>query len=724
MTAGVSEKSGGNQASLKPDLDEKEAPVSDTKSITDGEVEDVDPFLPLAGVEPYDGRRLLTFRALAMGVILGSLISCSNLYLGLKSGFGADATLFSAIFGYAFCKLLEKSKSPFFSSPFGPHENNIVQATSLGCIGVGFMFISGIPAMYQLQLLGSSPESDYGRMLAFTLVAGFWGLGFVVPLRSLFILRLARQLSLTFPLGTAAAVTIRALHSVKGNSTQSKDNVKTIRWSFSCSLIWSVCTSYAPGILYTWNPFWWIYKWGGKSVISAVNWGWVSWSWSPSLIGIGMMMDLNASLSYLAGSILAWGIIGPILVATGAAVGIPSNPNYPDMVTYNAFVTEQLATTPSPRYWVLWPAIFCMLSTSVMAILYEAKSFARLARYGSRQLKNRIRGQPSQGSSAEDDEHALEDPVLTKYRVRWWEWTSVSIVALAVSLVALRYLFQVPAGINLLSLVLGVFWSFVCIQVYGASGNLPTGSVAKGNQFITGGILRQDLHHKSYTSLARTNLVTTAVSAAAMQQSSELCQDFRTGYLLGTPSRSQWYAQMIGTITAVFLSPSLFMLFAKAYPCITDMSSTTCVFTMPATTSWRVVTQAILDEQFPVTQSSWIFTIILSLVGVASVPLKRSLNVHPTLSHWAPWVPNMSLVGLAMTLPDIPTTISIAIGSVGAWAWGKRWPKSHSRFFYPLAAGGIAGEGVGYVVQSVLQIAKIGGPNYYGTMIGCVADSC
>lgn len=83
--------------------------------------------------------------------------------------------------------------------------------------------------------------------------------------------------------------------------------IKTIGYSFSASLVWSIATSYAPGILYSWNPFWWIYAWGGHSVIGAVNWDWLSWQWSPSLIGVGMLVDLNASLSYLLGTVLAWG---------------------------------------------------------------------------------------------------------------------------------------------------------------------------------------------------------------------------------------------------------------------------------------------------------------------------------------------------------------------------------------------------------------------------------
>lgn len=439
------------------------------------------------------------------------------------------------------------------------------------------------------------------------------------------------------------------------------------------------------------------------------------------------MLDLNASLSYLFGTFLAWGVIGPILVKTGAAIGVAAFPNYPDMVTYNAFIPGHFDTTPSPRYWILWPAIFLMLATSLTAILYESRSFIKLARLSARQLKRKVRGQNAaedQSLMYSEDDDGLPDPIAKEHRVRWWEWTSVCIVSLVFALAALKYLFGIPPALNLLNMALGFFWSFVVIQVYGASGTLATGIIAKGTQFITGSILRTEVSWRGFESAARINLVGTSVAAAAMHQSAELCQDFRTGFLLATPARPQWYAQMIGTLVSVFLMPALFVLFTKAYPCILDPTSTTCQFALPAVTSWRVVTEAILADRFPITQSSWIFTIILSMLGIGSVTLKRWLSSHATLKKWAVWVPNMSVVGLAMTIPGSSTTLTIAIGSVIAHLWAKFSPATHARFFYATAAGGIAGEGIGYVVLSILQIAQVGGPTYYGTKIGCVAEAC
>jgi hypothetical protein len=180
---------------------------------------------------------------------------------------------------------------------------------------------------------------------------------------------------------------------------------------------------------------------------------------------------------------------------------------------------------------------------------------------------------------------------------------------------------------------------------------------------------------------------------------------------------------MLGTLVAVFLSPALFMLFSKAFPCITDASVTTCQFALPSVTAWRVVTEAILAPEFPIAQSSWIFSVIFSVVGMAMVVLKRHLMQTPNLKKWEALVPNMSLVGLAMTIPGSAMTITVAIGSVLSWVWQKFWPKSYARFVYAVASGGIAGEGIGYVILSVLQIARVGG-DQFGTMLGCPGGAC
>lgn len=55
-------------------------------------------FPPLKGVPVEENP--LTARAVLVGILLGSLVNASNVYLGLKTGFTFSATMFGAIFGF------------------------------------------------------------------------------------------------------------------------------------------------------------------------------------------------------------------------------------------------------------------------------------------------------------------------------------------------------------------------------------------------------------------------------------------------------------------------------------------------------------------------------------------------------------------------------------------------------------------------------------------------
>ena len=43
---------------------------------------------------------------------------------------------------------------------------------------------------------------------------------------------------------------------------------------------------------------------------------------------------------------------------------------------------------------------------------------------------------------------------------------------------------------------------------------------------------------------------------------------------------------------------------------------------------------------------------------------------------------------------------------------------AYGMYCYAIAAGFIAGEGLGGIVGAILQVAKVSG-NYYGTAVGC-----
>ena len=66
----------------------------------------------------------------------------------------------------------------------------------------------------------------------------------------------------------------------------------------------------------------------------------------------------------------------------------------------------------------------------------------------------------------------------------------------------------------------------------------------------------------------------------------------------------------------------------------------------------------------------------------------------------------------------------MCIGAIPAYYGAKRNPQHFDIYGYAVAAGLIAGEGIGGVVNAIFQIAGISGPVPYGTQIACPGSSC
>ena len=141
-----------------------------------------DPFTPFNDLVD-EKKWIVTIRAMIVGVICGALVNASNLYLGLKTGWTFSANLFGAIVGFSVLKFVSRVLPhgfPILGGDFGPRENNIVQTAATAAGGLSNVFISAIPAIYQLHLL-STPKQDFGRLIPLTICGGYFGFAFSTP---------------------------------------------------------------------------------------------------------------------------------------------------------------------------------------------------------------------------------------------------------------------------------------------------------------------------------------------------------------------------------------------------------------------------------------------------------------------------------------------------------------------------------------------------------------
>ncbi|TKA80251.1 hypothetical protein B0A49_01441 [Cryomyces minteri] len=686
-------------------LDEKHGVyVGETDEVDTQVHSETDPFVPFNDL-PDEPKRIITVRAVVMGLICGALVNASNIYLGLKTGWTFSANLFGAILGFAVIKFFSKAFAenfPILGGSFGPRENNIIQTAATASGGLSSVFISAIPALYQLKLL-DTPKTDFWRLVSFTAVGGYFGFFFATPLRKFFIIYVARELHLIFPSASATAMTIRSMHLAVGGEAIAKMKMRALSIAFGLAFLLRVCSQYAIGILWDWHIFTWFFIWGhyNNAALAVENWGWMI-EWTPAFIGVGMLVGLNTAVSFFGGSVLAWGISDwpcarPQQCRFGSQLA-PHDPHWSGLVSFASLGTKATKKdTPSPRYWLLWPGVLCMIAVSFTELALQYKViffvFRAVFRGSCKGLAALYKAAGKHNKKLEEmgrqeNSDMVEDSAAADELVKVWMWAPGLIVVIICVCVVMGVQYQMPIGMSLLSVFLAFFFSFLAIQCSGVTDIIPLTAASKASQIVLGGATKGS--HWPVDHAQRLNLLGGAIASIGANQSSDLVGDFRVGFLLRTPPNQQWLAQGLGTIVAIFMAPAMFILFSTAYPCIIDVNAKTIVFA--------------------------VFGALMVLV--------RHYAYTGSRAKYRAYHPNMMCVALAFVLPQTVYGTAMVMGAVPAFVWARRNPKHFDVFGYAVAAGLIAGEGIGGVVNAIFQVAGIAGPDPYGTQVGCPALSC
>ncbi|EPS99458.1 OPT oligopeptide transporter [Fomitopsis schrenkii] len=619
--------------------------------------------------------------------------------------------MFGSIFGFAILKPLSKALPERFGGGyFGPKENVCCQSAATAAGSLGLLFTSGFPAAYQLGLLGANPSADFGRLITFTICCAYVGIFFTMPLRRLYILKL----KLTFPSSVATAYTIRSLHVGRAAAATARKKTWALVASFLASICWRVTSEYAPGIMWDWHWSWWFYRAGWKWIICAESWGWV-WEWTPAFIGCGLLVPMNSSASFVGGAVLAWAIIGPALVATGRAFGTPMSPLYPGYLDYSNMDLPDPVHQPSPEYWMIWPGCMLLLTSSVAEILANYKTIVTAFSVLLEPLITKVRrlAQLGERDVHFEKEDGFYDPVPPEEQTPWWMWTGGLVASTVLTMLVMKFQFDQNPGLTLLAVIFAFIFSLVGAECVGRVSVNPVTTLGNFSQLIFGGISKGSGLAPQRNQL--NNGLTGMITLAAAEQCSDMLGDLKATHLLGASPRVQLYSQCCGALVSIFLSTAMYVVFSKAYPCINTLSSSACEFAVPDVKSWRAVSIAVSSSSLPIPTSSGITALVFMVMVLLSTAAKYRW-VPPAHQHW---VPNWNAVGIAFVLgPTNTYPVAMMFGSVIAFVWRRRWPNMWFLFGYAIAAGMIAGEGLGGIVNAVLQIGKVSG-NLYGTAVGC-----
>src|SRR5438094_9639068 len=159
-----------------------------------------------------DSMRQLTWRAVLMGSLLGGLLSLTNLYIGLKAGWGFGVAITACILSYAIWTALYRAGVA--RTPMTILENNCMQSTASSAgSSPGGTLISAFAAW----MLINGTAMPLGEMLAWVFLLSVLGVTMAIPMKR----QMINVEQLRFPSGIAAAETLRALHSVGAQGLRS-----------------------------------------------------------------------------------------------------------------------------------------------------------------------------------------------------------------------------------------------------------------------------------------------------------------------------------------------------------------------------------------------------------------------------------------------------------------------------------------------------------------------
>jgi uncharacterized oligopeptide transporter (OPT) family protein len=437
--------------------------------------------------------------------VVGSVVSCTNIYIGLKIGWTFGASIISAVLGFALFAILGKKLSIL--------ETNITQTagSAAGAMASAGGLVASIPAMHMLGY-----EFAWYELMGWALGVAYLGVFFAVPLRR----QVVEVDRLRFPTGTATAETVLAMHGEGGGDddedghTAAMAKAKVLLWAGAGAGLYTLGSYFIPAMesvpLEDWFP---------ESVFAVA----AAWSFKlylgPSLFGAGFLIGPRVALSLLLGALIAWAALAPIVQGNGWAAG--------PVMDY----------ATGPRGWLLWPGVALMVTEALTALALSWKTFARAFQFTKK---------GEGGGPAEEDTRSIPNA--------WWMGGLA--VGTTLTCILANVIFDIPVWMTLIAVALSSVLSIVAVRSTGETDINPTGGMGKVTQLVYGGLA---------PGATGTNLMCAGITAAGASQASDMMQDLKTGHMLGAAPRKQFLAQLVGIMAGVVLVVPVYFIFTTAY---------------------------------------------------------------------------------------------------------------------------------------------------------------
>jgi putative OPT family oligopeptide transporter len=372
-----------------------------------------------------------TVRSVVMGSLLGCLMSLSNLYVGLKTGWGMGVSITACILSYTIWTTLRKVG--IAKTDMSILENNSMQSTATAAgVSTGGTMVSAIAAY----LMMTNHHMSGLVLTLWTFFLAVLGVMMAIPMKR----QMINVEQLRFPSGVATATTLKSLHA-KGDEAKKQANAL-----FASGALGAVmallrdafgkipATFNIPGLTIAGQP--------GLSYTIGLE-------GSLLLMAAGGIMGFKAGWSLLLGALVNYGYLAPHMHAAGVIKEL----------TFRSIVS-----------WSLWPGAALMVTAALTSFAFQWKAIARSF--------------TSLGKVAQGHEPNPMDRIEVPNS--WFAiGTGISSLACVAILITV---FHTSWWMSLLSIVMAFVLSLVACRVTGETDTTPIGAMGKMTQ-LTYGIL-------------------------------------------------------------------------------------------------------------------------------------------------------------------------------------------------------------------------------------------
>ena len=454
----------------------------------------------------------LNLRVIVLGLALSVIMGSANVYLGLKAGMTVSASIPAAVVGMLALKYFSRMSG----KPSSILEANQIQtAASAGeSLAAGIIF-----TMPALILIGVWQSFDMYLTTVIAFTGGLLGILFMIPMRQVFIVK--NEDNLQYPEGLACASVLEAGQ----NSTDSDSASSIIKGalvggafkgliSFVGLLKGNLETALLSG-----NR---IFFFGGDI--------------SPALLAVGFIVRLNIAVLIFIGGSIGW-LIGIPLLGGGL----------------------EFAAHPADGAWELWSTKIRYVGVGAMVIGGMASIFK--VRKG---LVDAIKVLRKTQVGASQKNIPLNERNIPAKAINMFS-------AIAIILVGGVYFYitnniVIAAFTTIIMIIMAFFFTAVASYIVGLVGNSnsPVSGMTITAVLFTGGLLY--IFGFSGTEGMVATLGVAAIVCCAACTSGDVCNDLKTGQIVGASPYRQQIMQIAGVAVASLVMAPIMQLLHENTP--------------------------------------------------------------------------------------------------------------------------------------------------------------